>query len=98
MYMANVNRAKSSHAWLKGDWRGWPVEAKMRLLEKLKESTDGAVCDCFGGRQDVRVYRAETSRQDADRDSRPGARCELCGRPKHVLQIVVVKTRKEAAQ
>lgn len=65
-------------------------------LEKMEHALSaGEVCGCYGGQQDIRVYSDENPSQDAADDNRPPADCELCGRAKDVVKIVVVRTRKE---
>ncbi len=74
------------------------LQTRLEKMERvLNAGDDGEVCGCYRQR-DIRVYSDENSIQDAENDTRPAAMCELCGRPKHVVKIVVVRTREEATQ
>jgi hypothetical protein len=57
------------------------------------DADGGGECGCHGvGERDIRICREERPGEAADAETRPAALCDLCGRPKQVLIVRLVRT------
>ncbi len=66
-------------------------------VEKLERAFniggEGEACGCYGiGRRDTRICDEEKPEEVADTENRPAAICEMCGRPKRILIIRLIRS------
>ena len=69
-------------------------------VEKLERAFniggDGEACGCYRiGRSEIRLCDEENPAEVADTENRPAAICEMCGRPKRILIIRLIRSPRE---
>jgi hypothetical protein len=75
------------------------IESRLSKLENQIGTSDSATCDCSDFSHEIRTYTdAEDNHAAAQSDERPPEVCDVCGRPKDIIQIVVVHSPDSCAR
>jgi hypothetical protein len=72
------------------------IDSRLAQLEKQANVSDGSECTCPSFNTEIRTYMgAEDNQATADADKTPPKVCDVCGKPKDVIKLVLVHSREQ---